>query len=67
MYAIRSYYGGLLEIANRGTLFLDEIGDMPIDVQAKLLKVIEDRSFRRLGGTVTVRVDVRIIAATNAA
>jgi DNA-binding NtrC family response regulator len=57
---------GLFEVANRGTLFLDEIADMPLDVQAKLLKVLEDRLFRRLGGTATIRVDVRIIAATNA-
>ena len=56
---------GLLEVAHRGTLFLDEIGDMPLDVQAKLLKVLEERSFRRLGGTTTIQIDVRIVAATN--
>lgn len=57
---------GLLEVAHRGTLFLDEIADMPASVQGKVLKVLEDRAFRRLGGTSTIRVDVRIIAATNA-
>lgn len=56
---------GLLELAAGGSLFLDEIGDMPLEVQAKLLKVLEDRSFRRVGGTQTLHVDVRIITATN--
>ncbi len=56
---------GLLELADGGSLFLDEIGELPLDVQAKLLKVIETRSFRRVGGTQTIQVDTRIIAATN--
>jgi two-component system NtrC family response regulator len=56
---------GLLELASGGTLFLDEIGDMPLEIQAKLLKVIEERSFRRVGSTQSIHVDVRIIAATN--
>jgi len=56
---------GLIELANGGTLFLDEIGDMNIDLQAKLLRVIENREFIKLGDTKTTHVDVRIIAATN--
>lgn len=56
---------GLIEIANNGTLFLDEIAEMSSALQAKLLKVIEDREFFRLGGTKTKKVDVRFIAATN--
>ena len=57
---------GLLEIADRGSLFLDEIGDLSQSVQAKLLKVIEEKNFRRLGGVHNLKVDVRIIASTNA-
>jgi DNA-binding NtrC family response regulator len=56
---------GLIEIANHGTLFLDEIAEMPPNLQAKLLKVIEDKEFLRVGGTRAVKVDVRFIAATN--
>jgi len=56
---------GLLEKANAGTLFLDEIGNMSFSVQAKLLKVLEEGTFMRLGGTRLITVDVRIIAATN--
>jgi len=56
---------GLIEIANRGTLYLDEIGDMIPPLQAKLLSVIENKRFRRLGGVKDVSVDVRFIAATN--
>jgi len=56
---------GLLELADGGTLFLDEIGDMPLLSQVKLLKVIESRQFKRLGGTVDQHVDIRIVAATN--
>lgn len=56
---------GLLEIANGGTLFLDEIAEMAPPLQAKLLKVIEDREFFHVGGTRTIKVDVRFIAATN--
>ncbi|HVO22285.1 MAG TPA: sigma-54 dependent transcriptional regulator [Candidatus Margulisiibacteriota bacterium] len=57
---------GLLELADGGTLFLDEVGDMPMVSQAKFLRVIETRQFKRLGGVVDQRVDIRIIAATNA-
>jgi len=56
---------GKFEIADKGTLFLDEIGDMSPDIQAKLLRVIEESSFERVGGTKSIYVDVRIIAATN--
>lgn len=56
---------GLFEIAAGGSVFLDEIGEMPIDVQAKVLKVVEERKFRRLGGTASISVDVRLISATN--
>jgi DNA-binding NtrC family response regulator len=56
---------GLLEVANRGSIFLDEIGELSLSVQAKLLKIIEKRTFRRLGGTSNIEVDVRIMAATN--
>ena len=56
---------GLIEIADKGTLFLDEIADMPPNLQAKLLKVIEDKEFLRVGGTRPIRVNVRFIAATN--
>jgi putative PEP-CTERM system response regulator len=56
---------GKFEIANGGTIFLDEIGDMEIQLQAKLLRVLQQKNFERLGGTKTVDVDVRVIAATN--
>lgn len=56
---------GLFEIADGGTIFLDEVGDMPLSLQAKLLRVIENGTFRRVGGTTDIKVDVRIIAATN--
>ncbi len=56
---------GLFQAANRGTLFLDEIGELPLELQAKLLKVLEDRAVRRLGATRTEPVDVWIIAASN--
>ena len=56
---------GLFELANKGTLFLDEIGELPLSLQAKLLRVLEDQSFRRLGGLRDNTIDVRIIAATN--
>lgn len=56
---------GKIEAAKGGTLFLDEIGDLPIDLQPKLLSVLQDREFHRLGGEETLKVDVRIIAATN--
>jgi len=56
---------GLFEVADGGTLFLDEINSMPLDLQAKLLRVIQDKTVRRVGATKTTKVDVRIIAATN--
>jgi len=56
---------GLFELADGGTLFLDEIGDMPLGMQAKILRVLEDRMVRRIGGSKDVSVDVRIISATN--
>ena len=56
---------GLLELADGGTLFLDEIGEMPLDMQAKLLRVLETQSFYRLGGNKEVRINVRVLAATN--
>jgi two-component system, NtrC family, response regulator AtoC len=56
---------GLMEIADGGILFLDELASMPIDIQAKLLRVIEERAFRRVGGTTMVKVDVQIVAASN--
>jgi DNA-binding NtrC family response regulator len=57
---------GRFEQAHKGTLFLDEIGDMPIELQAKLLRVLQDREFQRLGSSETIKVDVRVIAASNA-
>jgi DNA-binding NtrC family response regulator len=56
---------GVFEQADRGTLFLDEVGDMPLSTQVRLLRAVEDRAFLRVGGSEPVRVDVRLIAATN--
>ncbi len=56
---------GLLEVADKGTLFLDEIGELPFELQSKLLNVIQDKEIKRIGGLTTLPVDVRIIAATN--
>ena len=56
---------GKFELADKGTLFLDEIGDVPAPIQVKLLRVLQEREFERLGGTKTLKVDIRMIAATN--
>ena len=56
---------GKFELANRGTLFLDEIGELPFPLQGKILRALEERTFERVGGTLPLRVDVRLVAATN--
>ena len=56
---------GRFEIAHRGTIFLDEIGDLPLALQAKILRALEERSFERVGGTISLHVDARVVAATN--
>jgi formate hydrogenlyase transcriptional activator len=56
---------GRLQLANHGTLFLDEIGDLPLELQPKLLRALQEQEFERLGSSQTIRVDVRIVAATN--
>src|SRR5450432_3646825 len=56
---------GRFEMAHCGTLFLDEVGDIPLDLQPKLLRALQEKSFERLGGTKTIPIDVRLVAATN--
>jgi DNA-binding NtrC family response regulator len=56
---------GKFELAHRGTLFLDEIGDLPLSLQAKILRALEEKRFERVGGTMSLQVDVRVVAATN--
>ena len=56
---------GRFQMADGGTLFLDEIGDMPLELQPKLLRALQEREFERLGSSQTVRVNVRVVAATN--
>ncbi len=63
--ASRSGKPGLFELANQGLLFLDEIGEMPLDLQVRLLHVIQEKAFMRVGGTKPIKIDVQIIAATN--
>ncbi|MCL4850152.1 MAG: sigma 54-interacting transcriptional regulator, partial [Bryobacteraceae bacterium] len=61
----KSQKRGIFELADRGTLFLDEIGEIPLMLQAKLLRVLEDQIFRRLGGLKDIKLDLRVVAATN--
>ncbi len=56
---------GRFQLADRGTLFLDEIGDLPLELQPKLLRALQEQEFERLGSSQTIRVDVRVVAATN--
>jgi two-component system response regulator AtoC len=56
---------GRFELANKGTIFLDEIGDLPLSTQSKILRVLQEKTFERLGGTETISIDVRVLAATN--
>jgi len=61
----RAQKRGIFELADRGTLFLDEVGEIPLILQAKLLRVLEDQTFRRLGGLADIQLDLRVVAATN--
>jgi transcriptional regulator with GAF, ATPase, and Fis domain len=60
-----SPWTGRFELAHRGILFLDEVGDIPLDLQPKLLRALQEKAFERLGGTKTIPIDVRLIATTN--
>src|SRR5262249_19056040 len=60
-----SQRAGRFEMADGGTMFLDEVGDVPMSMQAKLLRVLQEHKFERVGGSTTIEVDVRVIAATN--
>jgi transcriptional regulator with PAS, ATPase and Fis domain len=61
----RAQKRGIFELADKGTLFLDEIGEIPLILQAKLLRVLEEQTFRRLGGLIDIQLDLRVVAATN--
>ena len=61
----RAQKRGIFELADKGTLFLDEIGEIPLILQAKLLRVLEEQTFRRLGGLTDIQLDLRVVAATN--
>ena len=63
--AVGAQAPGKFELAHRGTLFLDEIGDLPLSLQAKILRALEEKTFERVGGTAPLQVDVRVVAATN--
>lgn len=56
---------GLFELASRGTIFLDEVGELPMDMQVKLLRVLQEMEIVRIGGTKSIKIDVRVLAATN--
>ncbi len=62
-----SQKAGRFELADKGTLFLDEVGDIPPELQPKLLRVLQEQEFERLGGTKTIKADVRLVAATQSA
>lgn len=65
LYWSKKVEKGLFELAHTGTIFLDEIGDMPHDLQVKLLRVLQEKEIRKIGGTSIIPIDVRILAATN--